>query len=242
MGRTLVIGDVHGAYKALEQIFERAAITTNDKIIFLGDYVDGWSQSVAVIDFLIDLKSKYNCVFMLGNHDELLLDWLKTGIGNELWLMHGGKITAEEYSAITDEKLECHIQFLESLEDYHLDDNNKLFLHAGFTNLKGVTKEHFSKMFYWDRTLWETALVTDDSLDKNDITYPKRLKLYNEIFIGHTAVTLINETTPVNKACVWNIDTGAAFKGPLTVIDADTKEFWQSDPVYRLYPDEKGRN
>ena len=127
MGRTLVIGDVHGAYKALEQIFERAAITTNDKIIFLGDYVDGWSQSVEVIDFLIDLKSKYDCVLMLGNHDELLLDWLKTDIGNEMWLMHGGKITAEQYGKLSDEKLERHIQFLESLENYHLDDNNKLF-------------------------------------------------------------------------------------------------------------------
>jgi serine/threonine protein phosphatase 1 len=30
-------------------------------------------------------------------------------------------------------------------------------------------------------------------------------------------------TTPVQKACVWNIDTGAAFKGPLTIMDIDTK-------------------
>jgi hypothetical protein len=46
----------------------------------------------------------------------------------------------------------------------------------------------------------------------------------------------------VNFANVWNIDTGAAFKGPLSIIDADTKEVWQSEPVYKLYPSEMGRN
>ena len=30
---------------------------------------------------------------------------------------------------------------------------------------------------------------------------------------------------PMNKACVWNIDTGAAFKGKLTIMDIETKEF-----------------
>jgi serine/threonine protein phosphatase 1 len=47
---------------------------------------------------------------------------------------------------------------------------------------------------------------------------------------------------PVQKANIWNIDTGAAFKGPLTIMDADTKEYWQSDPVFELYPEENGRN
>jgi serine/threonine protein phosphatase 1 len=41
---------------------------------------------------------------------------------------------------------------------------------------------------------------------------------------------------------VWNIDTGAAFTGKLTIMDIDTKNFWQSDPVRNLYPNEAGRN
>ena len=47
---------------------------------------------------------------------------------------------------------------------------------------------------------------------------------------------------PVQKANIWNVDTGAAFKGPITVMDIDTKKFWQSDKVTDLYPDEIGRN
>ena len=54
--RTLVIGDIHGGYKALVQLLERAIVTHNDTLIFLGDYVDGWSQSSEVINYLIKLN------------------------------------------------------------------------------------------------------------------------------------------------------------------------------------------
>jgi serine/threonine protein phosphatase 1 len=66
--------------------------------------------------------------------------------------------------------------------------------------------------------------------------------LYHEIYIGHTPTVRIGETIPVNAANVWNVDTGAAFKGPLTILDVDTKEFWQSDALNDLYPNENGRN
>lgn len=242
MSRTLVIGDIHGSYKALQQILERAAVTLNDRLIFLGDYVDGWGQSPEVIDFLIHFKASHNCIFMRGNHDDLLLRWLKTGQYTEEWFTHGGQLTTSVYSPLPDDKKQLHILFLESLEGYFLDDDNRLFIHAGFTNLNGVRHEYFTRMFYWERTLWETALALDKSMDHNHPQYPKRLTLYKEIFIGHTPVTRIGKTVPVNMANIWNVDTGAAFKGPLTIMDADTKEYWQSDPVYTLYPEESGRN
>ena len=242
MSRTLVIGDIHGSYKALQQILERAAVTPTDLLVFLGDYVDGWGQSPEVIDHLISLKTSHNCIFVRGNHDELLLNWLTTGEYSEQWFNHGGRITTENYTALTEDKRQLHILFLESLEDYCLDDDNRLFIHAGFTNLNGVNHEYFKRMFYWERTLWETALALDKTLERTHPNYPKRLTLYKEIFIGHTPVTRIGQTVPVNMANVWNVDTGAAFMGPLTILDADTKEYWQSDPVYTLYPEENGRN
>jgi serine/threonine protein phosphatase 1 len=61
--RTLVIGDIHGGLRAL-QIMERAKVTPKDTLIFLGDYVDGWSQSPQVIDFLIRLNTTNNCIFI----------------------------------------------------------------------------------------------------------------------------------------------------------------------------------
>ena len=243
--RKLVIGDIHGGLKAVQQVLKRANVTDKDILIFLGDYVDGWSESPDVLDFLIQLQKKQKCYFIRGNHDELLLDWLlgnNENIDEKLWFTHGGEATVISYQNVDEFTKEKHIEFLQSLQDYHLDDKNRLFIHAGFTNMKGVDYEYFKPLFYWDRTLWETALALDNQLSKDAITYPSRLNIYNEIYIGHTPVTKINETTPVNKACVWNVDTGAAFKGKLTVLDVDTKEFWQSDSLPDLYPNEKGRN
>ena len=242
MKRTLVIGDIHGGLKALIQVLEKANVTQNDTLIFLGDYVDGWSESPQVIDFLIDLSQNQTCIFIRGNHDELLLDWLQSNRDNPMWKEHGGEATVLAYANFDESTKQKHIDFLKNLHNYYLDFNNRLFVHAGFTNLNGVTHEYFPKMFYWERTLWEMAVAMDQSIDSDHVLYPKRLKLYNEIYIGHTPVTKINKTTPVNYANVWNIDTGAAFLGPLSIFDVDTKEYWQSDPLPLLYPNEKGRN
>ena len=243
--KTFVIGDIHGGLKALHQVIERAKVTAADTLIFLGDYVDGWSQSPEVLDFLIDLESQQNCIFIKGNHDELLLRWLLMGtkdIDETMWFKHGGEATVKAYKKVTEKNKQRHIHFLQKLHNYHLDHKNRLFVHAGFTNSNGVTAEFYPKLFYWERTLWETALCLDPALLKTSIYYPKRLLLYHEIYIGHTPVTKIGETIPVNKACVWNVDTGAAFKGSLTILDVDAKTFWQSDPLPALYPTEIGRN
>ena len=245
MSRKLVIGDIHGGLKAVIQVVERAQVTKKDTLIFLGDFVDGWSQSPDVLDFLITLKQQQNCIFIRGNHDDLLLKWLcgdHEGFDEKMWFLHGGEATALSYQNKDEATKNRHIQFLKSLQNYYLDDENRLFIHAGFTNPRGVTQEFFSPLFYWDRTLWEMVLAMDTELLKDAISYPNRLKLYKEIYIGHTPVTKINETVPVNKASVWNVDTGAAFKGKLTLMDVETKEFWQSDPLPDLYPKEKGRN
>ena len=241
-GRTIVIGDIHSGLKALQQVMKRAAITPDDKLIFLGDYVDGWSDAVATVDYLLQLNKTHNCVFLRGNHDALCYEWLTGGNDNPMWFMHGGEATVKSYTNADSATKKEHIRFYENLQDYYLDEANRLFLHAGFTNLKGVTFEYTSKTCYWDRTLWELVLAMNPALKEGDAFYPKRLTHYKEIYIGHTPVTRMGKTTPQNAVNVWNIDTGAAFKGPLTAFDISTKKYWQSEPVYTFYPHETGRN
>ena len=240
--RTLVVGDIHGGLRALEQVMDLASVTENDHLIFLGDYVDGWSEAVETVNYLIELQSSHRCVYLRGNHDQLCEDWLLTEKDNPIWLKHGGQATIDSYAETDLQTRKVHLDFFAKLQDYWLDDQNRLFLHAGFTNMHGVDYEYFSKNFYWDRTLWEMALALNPEILPEDNLYPKRLTHYKEIYIGHTPVTRIGKTYPHHAANVWNIDTGAAFKGPLSIIDANSKEVWQSDPVYTLYPGEKGRN
>jgi serine/threonine protein phosphatase 1 len=240
--RTLVIGDVHSGVKALEQLMDLAAVDQDDHLIFLGDYVDGWSTAVETIDFLIALKASHNCTFIRGNHDELCKDWLLTQEDNPQWLAHGGIATRNSYMRAKRDTWDAHLRFYDELQNYYLGSGNRLYLHAGYTNLKGVEFEYFDQLFYWDRTLWELARALNPKLKPDDDNFPKRLTHYKEIFIGHTPLSKTETTVPKKGANVWNVDTGAAFMGALTMMDVETKQFWQSDPVHTFYPGEKGRN
>ena len=242
MKRILAIGDIHGGFKALKQVLERAKVTENDTLIFLGDYVDGWSESSQIIDFLIELSTKQECIFIKGNHDAWTEDWLAFGTQPDVWLANGGKSTVESYSGFSQEDLERHLEFFQSMKNYYVDSENRLFIHAGYSSMHGPEREIYSSNYRWDRTLWETAVAMDKKLSKNSALYPKRLLLYHEIFIGHTPTLYLGIKEPVNKANVWNLDTGAGFKGSLTIMDVHSKEFWQSDPLPLLYPNERGRN
>ncbi|MDQ1098240.1 MULTISPECIES: metallophosphoesterase family protein [Chryseobacterium] len=242
MKRTLAIGDIHGGFKALKQVLERAKVTKDDALIFLGDYVDGWSESAKVIDFLMKVAERQECIFIRGNHDAWCEDWLFFGKNEDIWLSNGGKSTVESYTGYSPDELEMHLEFFRQMKNYHVDEENRLFIHAGYSSMHGPDKEVYSTNYRWDRTLWETAVAMDKKLSKNSISYPKRLLLYKEIFIGHTPTLHLESTEPMNKANIWNLDTGAAFTGSLTIMDIKTKEFWQSDPLPALYPDEKGRN
>ncbi|TXG36614.1 metallophosphoesterase family protein [Seonamhaeicola maritimus] len=240
--RTIAIGDIHGGLKALIQVLNNVEVKDEDSLIFVGDYVDGWSEAAQVIQFLIELSGTIDCIFIKGNHDVWAEEWLRSGEVNPTWYMHGGKETMESYDGFTEDQKIAHLTFFENMKMYHIDAENRLFLHAGFTSMHGVEKEVFQTTLYFDRTLWEMATTMDKRIEKNSELYPKRLKHYKEIYIGHTPTIHYNSMTPMQAINVWNIDTGAAFTGKLSAIDIDTKTLWQSDELPSLYPDEKGRN
>jgi len=240
--RTIAIGDIHGGLRALVQVLNKLAVKEDDTLIFMGDYVDGWSEAAQVIDLLQEMSAKINCIFLKGNHDVWCEEWLRSGEVHPTWYMHGGKETMDSYEGFSEEEKKEHLQFFEAMPLYHLDEQQRLFLHAGFTSQHGVSRESVREMFYYDRTLWEMALVMDTSITKDSLEYPRRLKHYHEIYIGHTPTTNFDEEVPMNRQNIWNVDTGAAFKGKLTAMNIDTKEFVQSDNLPDLYPDEKGRN
>jgi len=240
--RTIVIGDIHGALKALVQLLERVGLQRDDRLIFLGDYVDGWSQSAAVIDYLLELEQRYSCFFIKGNHDAWCADWLNGLEANPSWLVHGGQMTVNSYATFSDAEKREHLHFFKRLQNYYVDEERRLFIHAGFSSMLGPEEEHYTSSASWDRSLWEMALRMDGPVRKNSALLPQRLHLYPEIFIGHTPTIYYGTDVPMHGCNVWNIDTGAAFTGKLSAMDVATHTYWQSDRVQALYPQEKGRN
>jgi hypothetical protein len=67
--RTLIIGDVHGCLNELDELLDRAKITSSDRTLFVGDVIGRGPNSVGVLDRIVSLGAL--CV--QGNHERKLL-------------------------------------------------------------------------------------------------------------------------------------------------------------------------
>jgi serine/threonine protein phosphatase 1 len=224
MSRTFVIGDIHGACKALMQCLQRSNFDyENDHLICLGDVCDGWPETRAAVNELMKIK---NLTYVLGNHDFWALEWMREGDAEDVWLAQGGSATVQSYKENIPIE---HIEFFEKAHHYFLL-GEKLFVHAGLDTRLPLEKQTL-QILLWDRTLARTAL------DLHAKSIEGNLTGFDEVYLGHTPVS----PPPVHACEIWLMDTGAGWSGVLTMMDTTTKELFQSDPVPRLYPGVEGR-
>jgi serine/threonine protein phosphatase 1 len=225
MNKTFVIGDIHGAYRALRQCLEKSEFDyENDHLISLGDVCDGWPETKQAVDELMRIK---HLTYILGNHDLWAVEWMNTGLAEEVWVKQGGKATLNSYH---DGVPHSHIKFFEKALPYYIQDN-KLFVHAGIDTHRPIQEQNLNT-FLWDRDLAQTALnyYLKESREK--------LSSFDEIYIGHTPIPF---TSPIHACEVWLMDTGAGWSGTLSMMNIASKEIYTSDPVPTLYPGIPGR-
>lgn len=70
-----IFGDIHGCYEPLKEYFEKYPYTENDGYIFVGDYLDRGIQNLEVFNFVKDMISRPNTLFLTGNHEQTLRDY-----------------------------------------------------------------------------------------------------------------------------------------------------------------------
>jgi serine/threonine protein phosphatase 1 len=226
MTRRFVIGDIHGAYRALRQCLDKSGFDyENDLLISLGDVTDGWPETKQCIDELLRIK---NLEYVLGNHDFWTLEWMQSGWTEEMWLQQGGRATIDSYQKRSIPT--AHIDLLKYAHHYYILDQ-KLFVHAGISPHESVEVQSLN-IFLWDRNLARTAL---DSYQKG---IAGKFTSYDEVYIGHTPIPY---RAPIQSSDIWLMDTGAGWSGVLSLMNIDSKEVYVSDPVPELYPGIKGR-
>ncbi len=221
MIRNIVIGDVHGQFKALKQVLQRCKFDyQEDKLIVLGDVVDGGYQTKQCVDELLKIK---NLVYIWGNHDVWFMDWVKRGFELPIWYHQGGKNTILSYGNDYKKVPKEHAGMFETAHAFYIQDK-MLFVHGGFNPEEPIESQPIDDLV-WDRSL---------------INYAKRHQIegYKHVFIGHTTTQFMGKyieiediTKPVTLNNLTMMDTGAGWKGKLSAMDIQTREVWQSDVV-----------
>jgi serine/threonine protein phosphatase 1 len=232
--KRFVIGDIHGAHKALIQCLNKSGLNKDeDLLICLGDVADGWPEVPDCFDELLKIK---NLVYIMGNHDNWLLEYFKFGVTPRIWTSQGGDATLDAYSRYIDTT--AHQQLLERALYYYVIDN-KLFVHGGYDWNDDIENTSRRDMM-WDRDLIQAAVYWNKQAPKTGVM--NRVKDYDEVFIGHTTTSRFDpELKPLHVSNVWDLDQGAGWEGKLTIMDIDSKKYWQSDIVKELYPWVQGR-
>ncbi len=239
---TYAIGDIHGCRDELDvlvrQLKREEDLSSDDTLVFVGDYVDRGPDSKGVIDYLLNLSEYQKCIFLMGNHEDMMLWYLdiqhsgvsritmQSGENGVYWLSNGGRTTMQSYGvedlidfhqahdghareALTEVIGEKHLDFLKGLQYFYIEGSN-LFVHAGVSpgGLIATSPEDAVESSTDEYLLW----------DREAYRWPNK---FGTMIYGHT---------PSKKGVRWlhreegapysvGVDVGCVFEAnPLTAV------------------------
>lgn len=224
--RVYAIGDIHGRLDLLDMLL--AAIDADETIrgiaqttlVFLGDLIDRGPSSRGVVERAIALSGTHRCVFLMGNHEEVLIAAYEGDVAMaRLFHRIGGRATllsygldpvrydAADFAELVDLIGEVvpptHIAFLRRFRDsYHTGDY--LFVHAGVKPGVELGEQAPADM------RWIRERFLDDKREHGAM-----------IVHGHSISVEIDDNA--NRV---GIDTGAYCSGVLTAMGLEGTDRW----------------
>jgi serine/threonine protein phosphatase 1 len=228
--RAYAVGDVHGRLDLLDALL--AAIERDDSrraprktaLIFLGDLIDRGPDSRGVIERLDAFRHpRIKPVFLLGNHEEVLLRLLSGERGIlDSWLKFGGAECIRSYGLdpsslsgrsertaldmIRDAIPSAHRRFIESFADT-LKLGDYLFVHAGIRPNVDLSLQAQKDL------RWIRAPFLDDDTDHGFT-----------VVHGHT----IRDSVDIRSNRI-GLDTGAYMSGILSAVGLEGQDSWILD-------------
>lgn len=228
--RAYVVGDIHGRLDLLEKLIEKIHAdiaerrTCENLLVFVGDLIDRGPKSAQVVESLRTYNHpNVRTIFLLGNHEEVLLRILdgETSLIPS-WLNFGGAQCLESYGLVAEEVANAedrhalalirraiprhHSEFLRSFVD-SCRFGDYLFVHAGIRPGIELEKQRQSDL----RWIREPFL-----LDDSDHGFV--------VVHGHTISQEVEE-----KSNRIGIDTGAFATGILTALAIEGHDRWFID-------------
>ena len=202
MPRTYAIGDIHGCLDKLERLVARClndAGRERPVLVFLGDAIDRGPDSRGVMQYLIEMQSRYpeRTVCLCGNHEDMALGAIADPSAAPHWIgRNGGAEMLRSYCVTRPEDLPAdHVAWMRALPTHH-DDGLRFFVHAGIDPERPLDAQKRRDM------LWMREPFLSDPRDFGRF-----------VVHGHTPLTGGRPDLRVNRV---NVDTAAVLGGPLT--------------------------
>lgn len=122
------IPDIHGCNKTLKKLLKKLNLQKEDKIIFLGDYIDRGPDSYGVLQTVSNLPCE--TVLLMGNHEDMAIDYFKQPCVDEshIWRSNGGE---ETLKSVPYCEWNIWIPWMKELKYYH-EEPDYYFVHASF--------------------------------------------------------------------------------------------------------------
>ena len=220
--KTIVIGDIHGCYRELELLVsglikEGKYTPEEDRMIFIGDYIDRGDNPRLAVKYIRDLQKKYGqkVIALMGNHEAILLDYVKNE--NQGWLYNGYNSTMLSYEG-HEEDFYDDMMWMACLPLY-FEDDAFIYVHAGIDKSRSM-----------DRQRADTLLWAREEFYLDPRTYGKK------VIFGHTpTIFLGNESVPqwLNHESDLAVDTGCVYGGNLTAIIIENRQMTEYCQISR---------
>ena len=222
--QVFAVGDIHGCKELLNVIHNKIIEASKNKegeklLIYLGDYIDREPDIKGTIQTLIDFQPEnFTKVFLLGNHEQMLLDFM-AGKRNSLyiWLGNGGLETLESYG-----------NDMNSYIDHSMELKDEELIRKQFTRLLPFSHKNFFNQlilnYEWGNYFFVHAGINPnlplDKQEKETMLWTREKSFFNSkmtcskiIVHGHTPVEKI-EKYPFRI----NLDTGSFYSGKLSCL------------------------
>ncbi|MGB0524699.1 MAG: metallophosphoesterase [Flammeovirgaceae bacterium] len=212
-GRRFVIPDIHGCSNTFRELVEKIALTEDDQLFLIGDYIDKGLDSKGVLDFISELDENNMMLYPIrGNHEQMFLD-----ISKKNAYMIESYAKRERLTNLLDgQKIkEPYRSFFECLP-YYYELKDFYIVHAGFNFKAANPFEDFEEM------LWIRDYTADpDWVGSKSILHghtPSYKSVIMECIQNHYSVI------PLDNGCVFSNGGFNENYGNLICLNLDTYE------------------
>lgn len=196
-----IMSDLHGCFEEFKEMLELIHFSEDDELYIIGDIIDRGPEPIPLLQYIMDQKNIY---VIMGNHEDMMLDAIKTKQYN-LWYYNGGDITNKQFQKLHQKEKDKIIKYLSELplmRELSVNGKDYILIHGGpglFFKM-GYEANKITKSVLWERF---------NSLNKEEAEaiFPGK-----NFIVGHTPTFMYGKDNKIiSCGNIMIIDCGCVF-------------------------------